>query len=487
LAATAVVQALMAHDEPELAVRGEQLLAPRLVRAAVSADQAEPVGVPQDGTVLVTGGLGALGFHAARYLAERGVKRLLLTSRRGPEDARAAEVVSELEALGAEVTVAACDVSDRSSLADLLSSVPRSAPLRGVAHCAGLLDDGVLEHQTAERLAAVMAPKVWGAWHLHELTRDLPLDLFVLYSSVAGVVGNPGQSNYAAANAFLDQLAHQRRAQGLRACSLSWGAWSGGGMASKNVDLSRMAREGFDALTPERGIALLETALGHSAAHQVPWALQLKRVARSVSAGGSVPALWRALVRPPVGRRGEQAVSLQDLLAPLSDKERRARVAEMVRDLAAQVLGEGSAGSVPLDQPLQELGLDSLMAVELRNRLNERLRTRLPATLLFDHSTVDALSEHLLEVLQLEIGRVGDKGLLGVLSRAVEQASVARLEELGVLGALRLLAGLQTAKTAPAAAVSLEDLAEQIDGMGDSELTQLLDNTISRMRSRDDG
>lgn len=220
--------AAAALDEPELALRDGQLLAPRLVRAR-PAPPDSPSRIPTDGTVLITGGLGAVGRHIARMLAESGVTRFLLTSRQGADDPRVGEAVAELAALGASAEVAACDVADAAALADVLDRVGDEAPLRGVVHCAGILDDGVVAELRPDRLARVLRPKVDGAAHLHRLTADRPLDLFLLVSSAAGVVGNAGQANYAAANVFLDQLAHQRRALGLPAVSVSFGAWAGRG------------------------------------------------------------------------------------------------------------------------------------------------------------------------------------------------------------------------------------------------------------------
>ncbi|MFI9804830.1 SDR family NAD(P)-dependent oxidoreductase [Streptomyces sp. NPDC052301] len=385
----ALLAAVTHGDEPELAGRAGTLLVPRLVRAR--ADGTDHARTPADGTVLITGGLGAVGRHIARLLAERGVPRLLLTSRRGADDPRAAEATAELTALGAEVEVAACDVADAAALAGLVGDV--AGDLRGVVHCAGVLDDGVVAELTPERVARVLGPKADGAAHLHRLTADAQLDLFLLVSSAAGVVGNAGQANYAAANAFLDQLAHHRRALGLPAVSVSFGAWAGEGLAAEHADLERMARLGHRALTPEQGRDLVELALRRSAPHLVAWALDLPRLRES--AGGSAGALWRSLLPAPrTGRDGADA--LADRLARLPEAERADRVLDLVREEASRALGLRSAESVRPDQPLRELGMDSVTAVELRNRIGARLGSRLPATLLFDHPTPARLAEYLL-------------------------------------------------------------------------------------------
>ncbi|MGO4755675.1 beta-ketoacyl reductase, partial [Streptomyces sp. 2MCAF27] len=283
-------------DEPELAVRGGKLLAPRLVRARATELGGHATVVPTNGTVLVTGGLGAVGGHIARWLAKSGVPRLVLTSRRGPDDPRCAEVTAELSALGAAVDVVACDIADGTALAKVLGHIAggRELPLRGVVHCAGLLADGVLAEQTPERFAEVLRPKVAGAVNLHRLTADTPLDLFLLVSSAAGVVGNAGQSNYAAANAFLDQLAHHRRALGLPGVSVSFGPWSGAGLAAEHADLERMARSGYRALTPDQACELVELSLSHRAPHLVAWALDRSRLRDAFARdGGPAAALWR--------------------------------------------------------------------------------------------------------------------------------------------------------------------------------------------------
>ncbi|MFC5216490.1 SDR family NAD(P)-dependent oxidoreductase [Streptomyces coerulescens] len=379
-----------AHDEPELALREGQLLAPRLVRAR-PAPAESPVRIPTDGTVLITGGLGAVGRHIARMLAEQGVPRLLLTSRQGADDPRAAEAAAELAALGAEAEVAACDVADAAALADVLDRIGDEAPLRGVVHCAGVLADGVVAELQPDRLARVLRPKVDGAAHLHRLTAGRPLDLFLLVSSAAGVVGNAGQANYAAANVFLDQLAHHRRALGLPAVSVSFGAWAGEGLAAEHADLERMARLGHRALTPEQGRDLTALCLRRDAAHLVAWALDLPRLRAAAPSG----ALWRSLLPAAhLARQGSR--TLADRLARLPEAERAARVLALVREEAAHALGLRSAEAVRPDQPLRDLGMDSVTAVDLRNRISSRIGTKLPATLLFDHPTPTRLAEHLL-------------------------------------------------------------------------------------------
>ncbi|WP_031486281.1 type I polyketide synthase [Streptomyces bicolor] len=394
-----LLSAAVHTGEPELALRGGELRAPRLTRASRAAS-GRPAPLPTDGTVLITGGLGAVGRHIARLLAENGVPRLLLTTRQGPDDARAADVTAELTALGTEVELAACDIADAAAVADVLARIGGESPLRGVVHCAGVLADGVVAELTPERLGQVLRPKVDGAVHLHRLTADHPLDLFLLVSSAAGVVGNAGQANYAAANAFLDQLAHRRRALGLPGVSVSFGAWAGEGLAAVHADLERMARVGHRALTADQGRELTELALRRDAPHLVAWALDLPRLRAAAPTG----ALWRSLL-PATRPAHAGSHTLADRLARLPQPERAARVLALVREEAAHALGLRSAESIPPDQPLRDLGMDSVTAVDLRNRISARIGTKLPATLVFDHPTPSRLAEYLLSGALATTGR----------------------------------------------------------------------------------
>ncbi|XXZ16827.1 SDR family NAD(P)-dependent oxidoreductase [Sorangium sp. So ce315] len=402
----ALSQALARGDEePELALREARLLAPRLLRAlrqrAGHAHQGASGRFSRgDGTFLVTGGLGALGSGVARWLAERGARRLILTSRRGARAERAPQLEAELSALGAEVTLAACDVADGEALRVLLDAIPAEAPLRGVFHCAGVLDDGVLREQSPERFARVMAPKVAGAFHLHRLTARSPLEHFVLFSSAAGLLGGAGQSNYAAANTFLDALAHHRRARGLPALSLAFGLIAEqGGMTAHlgEADRARMARAGLSALSLGEGLRLLEAAIDGEEALSVPIALDLARMRADLVRGQeTAPPLLRSLlrIRPEPSRPSTSPLRAQ--IGGLPEAEQRAAMLALVRAEAALVLGIAAPSGLSPDRPLRELGLDSLMALELRKRLVARLSAALPATLLFDHPTPDALSRYLL-------------------------------------------------------------------------------------------
>ncbi|MFE7037233.1 type I polyketide synthase, partial [Streptomyces sp. NPDC057621] len=393
--------AAVALGEPQLVIRASVVHAPRLARAAVEARNASPTVFSSDGAVLVTGAFGALGGVVARHLVVgHGVRRLVLVGRRGAQAPGAPELCAELTGLGAEVEAVACDVADRDAVAALVAD----RELSGVVHVAGVLDDGVISSLTPERVDAVLRPKVDAAWHLHELTRDMDLSAFVLFSSAAGVLGSPGQGSYAAANGFLDALAAHRRAHGLPAQSLAWGLWSGG-MSGQvdDADLRRLARTGLKALSAEQGLALLDTATTVDEAVLVPMSLDLKALG---AAGGEVPHLLRGLVRRPArriagGGTGETG-GTSDLgrqLAGLSDNEREALLLEIVRGSAAAVLGHPGPSAIDPARAFGELGFDSLSAVEFRNALNEATGLRLSPTLVFDYPTPIVLARHLQDAL----------------------------------------------------------------------------------------
>ncbi|MFK4041967.1 SDR family NAD(P)-dependent oxidoreductase [Nonomuraea wenchangensis] len=404
-AATAALSA----GEPEAAVRAGRFWVPRLARldgggAAQDARRlvrrdADDAAWPAEGTTLITGGTGGLGALLARHLVtEHGVRHLVLTSRRGLDAPGAAELREELTELGAEVTVAACDVADRAAIAALLDEVPPQRPLVAVVHAAGVLADGTIPALDEERVARVLRPKVDAAWHLHELTCAHELRAFVLFSSTTGLMDAAGQGNYAAANAALDALAVRRAAAGLPAISVAWGAWeTEHGMAGRldGRQTARLAASGMRPLTAEEGLALFDAAL--AAGHPAPVACRLDLAALR-GRDTEPPSVLRALA----GRRPARAAaagpgSLADRLDRLSPAERRELLLGVVRAEAAGVLGYDTAESVPVDRAFQELGFDSLSGVELRNRLGRRVGMSLSATLVFDHPTVTALASFLAE------------------------------------------------------------------------------------------
>ncbi|MEU9477976.1 type I polyketide synthase [Streptomyces sp. NPDC048191] len=432
----------VASGEPQLVLRQGGLTVPRLARAP---RRDEPAPADWSGGVLVTGGTGALGRLVARHLVTaHGAEQLVLLSRGGPEAPGAAELAEELTGLGARVTVVACDAADRAALARVLDEHPVSA----VVHTAGVLADAVLTSLTPERMDTVLRPKLDAAWHLHDLTRERPLTAFVLFSSAAGLLGSPGQSGYAAGNAFLDALAAHRRSLGLPAVSLAWGAWAGsGGMAGRlgDTDARRMASGGVLGLDAEAGLALFDTGVGRAEPVLLPARLDL-----APREATRVAPLLRSLVRAPrrTGSAATAAASaLRRELAALAPEERTERLLRLVRDEARSVLG---VEEIENELPFKDLGFDSLTAVEYRNRLNESTGLRLTATLVFDHPTPAALTDHLAAELTPGTGdRPSDEE--DTVRSALAAIPLGRLREAGLLDSLLELAGLRPAPEPTAA------------------------------------
>ncbi|GAA1938452.1 hypothetical protein GCM10009837_75910 [Streptomyces durmitorensis] len=417
--AAVLEHALAVVGEPEMAVRGGKPSVARLTRVPATPERGAVGRVldPQ-GTVLVTGAPGELGSALARHLVTaHGVRHLTLTSRRGPDAPGADDLVAELTAAGAtSVRVLSCDTGQRDEVAALLADVDPAHPWTGVFHLAAVLDDGLLDTQDAQRLRRVLAPKAAGALHLHELSRERELDLsaFVLFSSAAGVLGSAGQSTYAAANVFLDALAAHRHAEGLAATSLSWGLWepAGGGLTAGlgKADLARMERQGIGALTHEEGLRLLDRALARPEPHLVPLVLDVPAIGRAVRSGSELPAVLRTLVgtqgepRPglPSGVAAGTAAPLRERLLGAPEERRGEILGALVRHEVSVVLGmvdDEHDASVHADRPFRDLGVDSLMSMELSRRLTQLTDCALPGDVAFDHATPQALTDHLLGLL----------------------------------------------------------------------------------------
>ncbi|GAA1298743.1 type I polyketide synthase [Saccharothrix xinjiangensis] len=469
--------AALTAGEPQLAVRRGRVFVPRLVRAGGSAG--EPAFTDR-GTVLVTGGTSGVGAAVARHLVtDHGVRRLLLTSRRGAAAPGVPELVAELTRHGARVDVAACDVADREAVAGLLDGVELSA----VVHAAGAVDDALLANLTRGQVDAAWRPKAAAAWHLHELTRDADLTAFVLFSSLASVTGGAGQSAYAAANGFLDALARHRRSLGLPGTSLAWGLWTGVGSAmTGNLDerdLKRMADSGVLPLSPEDGLALFDAAVAADRADLVPARLDLAAVR---SAGEVVPPVFRALVRGATRRAAQvgvaqPAASLADRLAALPATERRKHLLDLVRGLVAGVLGHDGPHAVDPDRGFLELGFDSLAAVELRNRVGETAGVRLSATLVYDHPTPAAVAELLHAELVGEVEVTPSvESELARLELLVDSASPDEEERARVESRLRALLARWAAPGAAGDAASGQDA--ELDSVTADELFDLLDEEL---------
>ncbi|WP_256096240.1 beta-ketoacyl reductase [Streptomyces sp. LUP30] len=368
------------------------------------------------------------------------------------------------------MVVAACDVADREALAGLLREVPDGAPLSGVVHTAGVLDDGVIASLTPQRLAAVLRPKVDAVLALHEATRDLDLDTFVMYSSASGVLGGPGQGNYSAANAFLDAFAQWRRSQGLPAVSLAWGLWGDtGGMAGAldRTDQARMRRSGIRPLSVEEGMALFDTGLTTGEPALVPVKFDLAALAAQAGAD-QLPSMLQGLVRRP--RRAAAAggpvpvVSLSDRLAGLPEEEQTEMLLDLVREEVAVVLGHTDAENIVPGQAFSEMGFDSLTAVELRNRLMRAADIALPATLIFDYPSPVAITEHLRAELipdvasgTMELADVDEAGL----RKALASVPLERLQELGVLQQLLRLTAAASSSAVPGATTPVASETQQ--------------------------
>jgi acyl carrier protein len=339
----------------------------------------------------------------SRHLVERhGVRRLVLTSRRGPAAPAAAGLREELTAAGAQVEVVACDVTNRESVAELIAAVPNEHPLTAVIHCAAVLDDGVVEALTEDRVDSVLAPKVHGAWHLHELTKHLELSAFVLFSSIASVLGTAGQANYAAANAFLNGLAEARRAAGLPAISLCWGLWaerSELGADLGEADVVRLQRQGVLAMSSPEGLALFDSAISLEEPVLVPARLNLSALG-APDAGHVGSPLLRGLTGTPAGPAGSGSrestdVGIAQRVRSLRRADAEAVLLDAVRAQTAIVLGHADTGRVGPAVAFRDLGIDSLTALELRNKLAAVTGLKLPATLAFDYPNPSILAQFL--------------------------------------------------------------------------------------------
>lgn len=489
-----VLASLLHTGEPQLALRAGEFLAPRLRRVAddrrgsASTDRPHAsngeegredrspaeIGIHKSGrpgSVLITGGTGLIGGVLARHVvSEHGIRSVVLASRRGPAAPGAEELKKALADLGAEVKIVACDISDRRQVAQLLASVPSEYPLSAVIHTAAALDDGVIESMTPARVAHVFEPKVDGAWHLHELTETLDLSAFILCSAGAGTIGSPGQSNYAAANAFLDALAAYRCEAGLPGLSIAWGLWEGGlasGLTAE--DRARLEQMGILALSVEEGISLFDAAYALGEPLVLPVRFSAKTL-RAKARIGMIPPLFMGLVRMPAsGPADGVRKSLIRRLASTPETERRRVTLDLVRAEVATVLGHSSPEEIEADRAFSELGFDSLTAIELRNRLITASGVQLPATLAFDYPSSIVLSDYLLEQISQEVdGHVPRPGGEIDIREAIASIPLERLREENVLDTLMRLAGLAERSPAPE-----EDPAEQVDEMDLESLVRL--------------
>ncbi|UOX89592.1 SDR family NAD(P)-dependent oxidoreductase [Amycolatopsis sp. FBCC-B4732] len=459
-----LAQALADPAEDQVAVRETGRLARRLtpVTGAPTARPWQP-----RGTVLVTGGTGALGAHVARWLATAGAERIVLTSRRGRQAPGAEDLLAELTALGAKVTIAACDVADRAALAEVLDDIRED--LTAVVHAAGTGGATPLDDADLAPFADILTAKVAGAENLDALLGDTELDAFVLFSSIAGIWGSGGQSAYAAANAHLDALARRRRAGGRTATALAWGPWADGGMAADHDAEDYLRRRGLRTLRPALAVRALAGAVGRDETTltlaDVDWERFVPAFtsARSSALLLGVPEARRAAETEPVADG-----DLRDELAELDPAEAERTLLGLVRTEAAVALGHRGADAVPAARPFTELGFDSLTSVEFRNRLAAAAGVALPATVVFDHPTPAALAAHLLDVLRP--GAAADPGEARIRA-ALATVPLAKFRDAGLMSALLELAGLEDAT----------DAGDDLDELDAEALVRLaLDGTDSR-------
>jgi NADPH:quinone reductase-like Zn-dependent oxidoreductase/aryl carrier-like protein len=383
-----------------------------------------------DRTYLISGGLGAIGMSAAKWLVEAGARHLVLMGRQKPST-HILESIRSMEESGAVIAVRSVDVASREQLAKVFAEIRDTMPeIGGVIHSAGVLDDGVIDQQTRERLRRVMCPKVAGGWNLHELTKSAPLDFFLLCSSLASVTGSPSQASYGAANAWMDALAHYRHSHGLAALSINWGPWSGGGMASQVESVGkRRSLPGLKSMAPEEYWKCLENAMRlgkcQIAITHADWHKFVP-----------MPSILCGLARtgPERSQGREPEDTLSECLASTPQQNRRALLMDYLRGQIRQILGLSSSYFVDEHEPLVRMGLDSLMAVELRNQLSAALERPLMATLLFDYPTLSALANFLLgkekvvaaehDVLLEELHSISDAEAEELLKRELESPKI---------------------------------------------------------------
>jgi acyl transferase domain-containing protein/acyl carrier protein len=417
----------------------EMAQAKHIGKIAVSFERRElpaPVPAPEqtfrdDRTYLITGGLGGLGLAVAQGMVARGARHLVLLGRSAPSEA-ARTTLAELAQTGATVEAMQTDVAEPAQVAKALAEIDRRMPaLAGILHAAGIQDDGILLHLSRERFRNVMAPKVAGAWNLHTLTTDRKLDFFVLFSSVASLIGSPGQGNYAAANAFLDSLALYRRANGLPALSINWGAWSQVGLAARMDRDDRMNDFGMMSITPQQGVEILERLLGQRAAQVGVMRVQMRRWQQLFPRVADWPFLERIAldeVGPP-GSRAQASALRSALMALPTGQQRRALIESRLQEELARVL-RVNPPQVGLNEPLQSFGLDSISAVELRNRWAEEFGLVLAPTLIWDYPTISALAEHLALMLVTASQRAAPVEAVEPAEDAARAAVIAQIKTL---------------------------------------------------------
>jgi pimaricinolide synthase PimS1 len=480
-----VLPSIISGDELQIALREGQILIPRMQYSDVVGD-ATTTSLDPDRTVLITGGTGGLGELVARHVvAQHSVRSLVLTSRRGLNAHGARELQAELEQMGARVTIASCDVSQREELRRTLEAIPADFPLGAVIHAAGISEDGIVQSLTAESVHSVLRPKVDGAWNLHELTEGLNLRAFVLYSSIASVMGNPGAANYGAANAFLDALAVYRRTRGLSATSIAWGLWEQPShLRSKlsTAHLERIGSLGIKSLPSAEGLDLFELAQRGDNPLQIAARLDFS-VLRGLAREGLLLPQLRDVVRAATHVSHGSSNDLVKRLANASADERETIVRDFLSEELAVLLGHAAAETVDTECTFKELGFDSLAVVQLRNRLNAATGLSLPTTLVFNYPTPNALTCYIEQQLRPRLA--SHSGLVEDGIREIDLALTSKPPE-HPAERERLAARLRAALTELEASGSSGgdgDLVERIRTASGDELLALCERELASDRT----
>ena len=474
---------LAGSGEPQLVLRGGTAYAARLIAPApLSTDSGGGTTVFDPGAaVLITGGTGMAGAALARHLvAAHHVTHLILASRSGPHHPNAAELSSELSSAGAQVEFHACDVSDRAQLAALITDITSRARLGAVIHTAAVLDDAVIESLTPDRLDTVLAAKADTAWHLHELTTHLDLDAFVMFSSLAGIIGSPGQANYAAANTFLDALAAHRHAAGLPAHTIAWGLWEQPSAMTAATDHTRLARHGITPMTPTDALHLFDTALHQPQPLLVAAHLDLPTLTNTAA----LPPLLSKLTPPAHHNTGRDTTqntttptTLTTQLHQLSPENQHHLLTELITTALATTLGHPNPTTINPNDTFADLGTDSLTAIELRNKLKTTTGLTLPPTIIFDHPTPTTLATH----LQQQLAKIapstaaaagGIDAMIDRLENVVVNAQLGDADRELVVAKLETI--LASVRSVEQAATDVTD----IEAASDSELFQILDSEM---------
>ncbi|RQH10613.1 MgcH [Okeania hirsuta] len=394
------------QEEDHLALRGENTYVARLVNQS-PPEFPQPLSLSSDGSYLITGGLGALGLHTAEWLVSKGAKNIVLTGRNAPSE-KIQESIQKLEQTGCQVKVWLGDIAIEEDIAKILEKIQTSMPkLKGIIHAAGVLDDGTIQQMNWERFAKVMSPKVIGTWHLHKLTQNLPLDFFICFSSMVSLIGSPGQGNYAAANAFMDGLAGYRRSRGLSGLAINWGAWASGGMAARLAveHQNRIQNSGIGEIAPKEGMYSLDLLLGNQSARSqvgvipVEWSVLAEHWSGITKSSLLQELLQKEKLADNDTLQQKVKVEILAKLETALEEERQEILTEHIRGEVVQVLGLSSSQLPEMNLGFMEMGMDSLMAVELKNRLQNQLGTNLPETIAMEYPTIAKLSLHIEELM----------------------------------------------------------------------------------------